>query len=96
MGKRKLSFSARKNYERKKYARSRVLPLIQVPMNVYHEGHVSSLKYLCLRIRKSNVLPVEWLLEDLVDEESKLTISGPFCHTNFKLSVYSSFEWTTL
>lgn len=84
-------------YERKKYARSRALPLIKVPMNVYHEGHVSSLKYLRLRIRKSNVLPVGWLLEDLdlVDEESKLTISGPFCHTNIKLTVYSSFVWTT-
>ncbi len=92
MGRRKFRLAVRKNYERKK-ALNRVL-VVSVPLASYHDGRVSNLKYLRQRITNLNILPVGWLLQDLVDEESSMTFSKSVFHINMKLSIHCNFEWT--
>ena len=103
MGKRKLRFDARKNYERKKYSRNASVMVavesevklevlkISLPISVYHEAAVPDISILHDRLQRSSVLTAQWMCSFVSDTSvvlSKLRIEPP------KMSAEVSFLLT--
>ena len=92
MGKRKLRFHVRKNYERKKKAAKRVCTvrdtdivpatylMIKIPLSIYAEAVASDISTLHSRLQHLSVLPTQWLYSSVSETNivlSQLRITPP-------------------
>ena len=94
MGKRKLMFDTRKNYERKKRAERVVVNpelKISLPLSIYLSNAVSDSNSLRIRlvIASTKAIPDGWTLSSQVD----VTCSFTLTKLPFILKVYSDCTW---
>ena len=67
--------------------------LVHVPQTIYFDATTSDPKVLCQRIQTSNVLPKEWILENLLDSRSMFIVSRVFPYGRLNISVGSNCSW---
>lgn len=108
MGKRKLRFDQRKNYERKKYGLFVKIPLallnpselvVHLPLSAFLSSEARDADALLSRLRKSNRLPTSWVIHDLPTPTSnahfmlcKLEHRPPLLTPSFTFTIVVDFQ----
>ena len=103
MGRRKLKYQERKNYERKKHnLHARILPsklLVHLPLSAYTSSKVSDVTALHTRLEQSKMLPSLWnilqqSIPPLVLYKIQFNPSLPSVKVTFTLTVDCQCFWT--
>lgn len=106
MGKRKIRFDARKNYERKKHARARAITqpqhdtelVVTLPRSAYTTAAVAEVAALQSRLTISHTLPNDWISTLLSSNDLalyKLTVSPPLmsAKVQYMLTISNDLSW---